>query len=105
MLTSWLVSLREAFSSSSSISTTMETQYRVAVAHYGPPTLEVKHWAIVVMLDSENGLVYQITGSTTTYELKPIESITLLDSATYLGKVHHLFHHLAHFFLHSLMPG
>lgn len=59
----------------------------VAVAHYGHRDIKVKHWAIVVMLDSVNALEYQISGSTMTYELMPIGSVTLLDNASYLGKV------------------
>ena len=78
----------------------MATHFPVAVAHYGIPALRVKHCVIVVMLDSSNGLAYQITGSTTNYTMKAIEFITLLDSSTFLGKVSTtLFFYLAYFLL------
>ncbi|KAF8484184.1 hypothetical protein JB92DRAFT_2762480 [Gautieria morchelliformis] len=61
--------------------------YTVAVAHYGHPSFKVKHWVIIVLFNAEQGFTYQITGSSMTYELKPITSITVLESNNYLGKV------------------
>ena len=49
--------------------------YTIAVAQYGHISFKVKHWAIIVLSDERHGLAYQITGSTTTYELKEVEFI------------------------------
>ena len=65
--------------------------YTVAVAQHGHISFKIKHWAIIVLFDGDNGLAYQITGSTVSYGLKEIESITLSSSATYLGRVSSLF--------------
>ncbi|KAF8889297.1 hypothetical protein BD779DRAFT_1785431 [Infundibulicybe gibba] len=62
----------------------------VYVAHFGhPQLLGAKHWAIVVMTEPKilHGVAYQVTGSTLTYSVKQPESIKLLETQEYLGRV------------------
>lgn len=60
------------------------------VAHYGHPLLKgAKHWSFLLpkQNDPEFCTAYQVTGSTTTYEIKNPEDVSLNKSESYMGKV------------------
>jgi hypothetical protein len=62
----------------------------VVVAQYGHAKLPgAKHWAIVVITDRGKleGVAFQLTGSTNTYEIKQPQEIELLCSTTYMGSI------------------
>jgi hypothetical protein len=68
----------------------MSQSLKVVVAQYGHVRLAgAKHWSIVILTDpgSASGVAYQITGSTTTYEVKEPEEVRLLQSKSFMGCV------------------
>ncbi|KIJ64529.1 hypothetical protein HYDPIDRAFT_89909 [Hydnomerulius pinastri MD-312] len=63
------------------------TAQTLSVAHYGHPKLRVKHWSFLLFTADGKTVAYQITGSTTTYEMKEPEVVQHLRSQSYLGRV------------------
>ncbi|KAH7105977.1 hypothetical protein BKA62DRAFT_766433 [Auriculariales sp. MPI-PUGE-AT-0066] len=64
--------------------------FEVAVAQYGHEMLKGdRHWALLVVHEpaSDTAYAYQLTGSTTTYELKPRELVVVTRASSYLGRV------------------
>jgi hypothetical protein len=62
----------------------------VVVAQHGHERLPgAKHWSIVVITDTVNleGVAFEVTGSTTTYEVKQPEEVQLLNSQSYMGRI------------------
>jgi hypothetical protein len=58
------------------------------VGHYGHPTFRIKHWSLHLLNKSPEALVYQITGSTTSYAYAPPEGqIEPEKTDSFLGKV------------------
>ena len=58
------------------------------VAHYGHPLLKgAKHWSFLLpkQNDPEFCTAYQVTGSTTTYEIKNPEDVSLNKSESYMA--------------------
>ncbi|KAG8992466.1 hypothetical protein FRB90_001004 [Tulasnella sp. 427] len=65
----------------------MATQ-KVFIAHYGHVLLRgPKHWVILLQVDQNNAIAYQITGSSTTYEVKAPETVKPEQLPTLLGMV------------------
>jgi len=62
---------------------------KLFVAHYGHPLLKgAKHWALLLPNPSgEDYAAYQITGSTQTYKIKPVENVKPEQSRTFMGMV------------------
>jgi hypothetical protein len=63
---------------------------KLFVAQYGHPSLKgAQHWSFL-LLDQENSdcaTTYQVTGSTSTYEIKPPEIVCPKKSTTYMGRI------------------
>ncbi|KAG8996455.1 hypothetical protein FRB90_012735 [Tulasnella sp. 427] len=65
----------------------MATQ-KVFIAHFGHVLLRgPKHWVILLQADQNNTVAYQITGSSTTYEVKAPETVNPEQVPTFLGMV------------------
>ncbi|EJD43721.1 hypothetical protein AURDEDRAFT_114527 [Auricularia subglabra TFB-10046 SS5] len=64
--------------------------FEVAVAQYGHERLKGdRHWALLVVHDpcADSAHAFQLTGSTSTYEVKPPEIVSIARAQSYLGKV------------------
>jgi hypothetical protein len=60
----------------------------LSVAHYGHPLLKgAKHWSFLLHQSDRHAIMYQITGSTNTYEFKEPEQVDILDEQSYMGRV------------------
>ncbi|KAH9838530.1 uncharacterized protein C8Q71DRAFT_534619 [Rhodofomes roseus] len=59
------------------------------VAHYGHPLLKgAKHWSFLLYKPGDqHAKAYQLTGSTTTYEVKQPEEVTPAKSSSFMGQV------------------
>ncbi|KZV80135.1 hypothetical protein EXIGLDRAFT_433846 [Exidia glandulosa HHB12029] len=64
--------------------------FEVAVAEYGHESLPgARHWALLVVHEprADGAYVFQLTGSTSTYEVKPPEVVTVSRAQSYLGRI------------------
>lgn len=60
----------------------------LAVGQYGHPMLPgAKHWSFLLRTDQKTTVAYQITGSTTKYEIKAPEVVVPKKSTTFMGAV------------------
>lgn len=60
------------------------------VAQYGHPLLKgAHHWSFLLLDEHQidHATAYQVTGSTSTYEIKTSETVCLKKSTTYMGKI------------------